>query len=261
MIAWLNGRLIEDAAPLTLTGPAFRCGMGVFETILHHARALPRFTRHLERMRASLKALFIPHELPGETELRRVILDVALANGLSGETARVNLFCYQDAPEGDASLCVMVAAHSIDRDAERRLTVYPHAHVSHLCAHKTMANLHQRLAWNHAHRAGFDDAALTDGEGRVLESALAALLFSDGHGFFASRTPHKLPSLTMEAARAHLPVEEIEIPLAELPRFRHAYWLNSLGGIQPIVRVDSIKYDPDWKTCRPLLRDLLGLEE
>jgi len=261
MIAWFNGRFIEDTAPLTLTGPAFRCGLGVFETVLHHGHALPRFERHLERLRASLSALSIPHELPGDAQLRRVVLDVAHAGGLAGETARVNLFAYLDRPDQNASLCVTATPHAIERDAARRLAVYPLVNASHLCAHKTMANLHQRLAWEYAHRAGLDDAVLVDGRGGVLETALAALLFSDGHGFFASKTPYKLPSLTLEAARRHLPVEEIEIGLAGLPQFKHAYCLNSLIGIQPVIRIDAVSFEPDWETCRPLLGELLGLAD
>jgi len=261
MIAWLDGKLIEDAVSLHITGPAFRCGMGVFETILHHGHSLPRFERHLERLKASLGTLGITHEIPDDASLRRVVLDLALANGLAGATARVNLFCYPDKTDGPASLCVTVMPHEIDRDAARTLAVYPETHVSHLCAHKTMANLHQRLAWEHARKAGADDAVLLDARGMVLEAAVAALLFSDGYGFFTSKTRYKLPSLAFEAASRHLPVEAVDIPAATLHEFRHAYWLNSLGGIQPVVSIDAIRYEADWKTCRPLLRELLGLEE
>jgi len=260
MIAWLDGKLIEDAVHLHITGPAFRCGMGVFETILHHGHSLPRFERHLERMKASLEALSIPHEMPGDMTLRRVVLDLALSNGLSGATARVNLFCFLDRPDEPASLCATVTPHEIDRDAVRELAVYPEPHESHLSAHKTMANLHQRLAWEHARKTGADDAVLLDTRGMVLEAAVAALLFSDGHGFFTSRTPFKLPSLSLEAASRHLPVEETEIPASSLHEFKHAYWLNSLGGIQPVTRIGAVRYEADWNTCRPLLRELLGLE-
>lgn len=261
MKAWIDGRIAGDAAPLRVSGPAFRCGMGVFETILHHGHRLPRFERHLERMRASLEYLGIGFELPGDEDLRRAVLDVALANGLSGETARVNLFCYQDSPDRPASLCITAIPHALDPDAARSLAVYPHAHVSHLCAHKTMANMHQRLAWEYARKAGVDDALLADAGGSVLEAACAALVFSDGHGFFVSDSPYKLPSLALEAASRSLPVEPVDIGLDQLPGFKHAYWLNSLGGIQPVIRIDAARYEPDWDTCRPLMRDLLGLDD
>lgn len=261
MIAWLDGHLIEESVPLHLVGPAFRCGMGVFETILHHGHQLPRFERHIERLVSSLEAFGIPHELPGEAQLRGIVLDVALANGLAGETARVNLFSFQNLPGAKASLCVTVMAYAIDSEAVRKLTVYPQIHTSYLCGHKTMANLHQRLAWEHAQRAGMDDAVLLGADGLVLEAANAALLFSDGHGFFTSGTPYRLPSLTLEAARRVLPVEETEIDLGSLPGFKHAYWLNSLGGIQPVIQIDEVRYEADWETCRPLLRHLLGLDE
>jgi len=261
MKAWIDGVMTGDTAQLRINGPAFRCGMGVFETILLHNHRLPRFERHLERMRGSLEHLGIPFELPGGEALKRVVMDVAMANGLSGETARVNLFCYRDALDGPASLCVTAVPHVIDRDAARSLAVYPYAHASHLCAHKTMANMHQRLAWEYAQKAGMDDALLTDERGAVLEAAVAALLFSDGHGFFTSRTPYKLPSLALEAASRRLAVEEIGIALDQLPGFRHVYWLNSLGGIQPVIRIGALRFEPDWETCRPLMRDLLGLDD
>lgn len=261
MIVWIDGRLERGSAALRVDGPAFRCGMGVFETILLHGGSLRRFERHLERLRASLDALRIPHRLPGEDELRRTLLQLAHDNGLGGETARANLFCYLDAPEGPASLCAAVTPHVIAPEATRALAVYPRPHVSHLCAHKTMANLHQRLAWEHARAAGADDAVLTDENGAVLEAAYAALLFSDGHGYYSPCSPFKLPSLTLEAARGLLRVEDADITLASLPEFKHAYWLNSLGGIAPVTRIDAARFEPDWETCRPLLRELLGLEE
>jgi 4-amino-4-deoxychorismate lyase len=261
MKAWIDGRIAGDSASLRINGPAFRCGMGVFETVLHHGHRLPRFERHLERMRASLKYLGIDAELPPDDDLRRAVLDVALVGGLSGETARVNLFCYQDAPDRPTSLCITAVPHVLDRDAARSLAVYPHAHVSHLCAHKTMANMHQRLAWEYAQKAGMDDAVLTDAHGRVLEAACAALVFSDGHGFFMSDTPYKLPSLALEEAAHHVDIEPVEIGIGQLPSFKHAYWLNSLGGIQPVIRIDAVRYEPDWETCRPLMRDLLGLDD
>ncbi|MBI4804960.1 MAG: aminotransferase class IV [Desulfovibrio sp.] len=261
MIAWLDGHLVEDAAPLHLVGPAFRCGMGVFETVLHHVHQLPRFERHVERLVSSLDALGIPHDIPGGSQLRRVVLDVALANGLAGETARVNLFGFQDLPGAKASLCVTVMAHAIDLDGVRKLSVYPNVHESYLCGHKTMANLHQRLAWEHAQREGMDDAVLLGKGGLVLEAASAALLFSDEHGFYVSRTPFRLPSLTLEAARGLLPIDEVEVNLGSIQEFKHVYWLNSLGGIQPVIQIDAVRYEPDWKTCRPLLRHLLGLDE
>lgn len=266
MIAWIDGALVHDAAALTITGPAFRCGMGLFETMLHHGQALPRFERHLERLEASLDALRIaPHGPPpilaDREALRRIVLEVARSNGLAEKTARVNLFCYQDTPGAHASLCVAVAPHAVAPDQACRLEIYPSVHVSHLCAHKTMANLHQRLAWDHARRSGCDDAALLDSAGFILESAVGALLFSDGRGFFTSRTPYKLPSLTLEAASQLLGVEEIPVTLADAANFRHAYRLNSLIGIQPVTAIGDARFEPDWSTCKPLLRELLGEKE
>ncbi|GFK94627.1 hypothetical protein NNJEOMEG_02474 [Fundidesulfovibrio magnetotacticus] len=260
MIAWIDGRLVPGTAALSLEGPSFRCGMGLFETVLFHQGRPRRLERHLERLAASLAALHLHRDLPAPSEAARLVVEVAHANGLAGETARVNLFCHQDRPQGEATLCITVTPYSIDPHAARALAVYPHAHASHLCAHKTMANLHQRLAWDFARRAGADDALLVDHHGNILEAACAALLFSDGKGFYEPKTPWKLPSLTMEAARRHLHVEEIPLTLADLDRLRHVYWLNSLGGIQPVVRVDDRTLDPDWETCRPLLRVLLGLD-
>lgn len=260
MIAWIDGRFVADALPLALDGPAFRCGMGVFETVLLHGGRPRRLERHLERLAESLKALGLTCALPGATEAARIVLETARANGLAGETARVNLFCFQDSPGGRASLCVQAAPYAIDPEAARTLAVYPQAHVSHLCRHKTMANLHQRLAWEFARKHGADDAVLTDFQGNVLEAACAALVFSDGKAFYEPDTPHRLPSLALEAARPRLGPEAIPMTLADLPEFRHAYWLNSLGGIQPVLRIDATPFEPDWATCKPLLRELLGLD-
>jgi len=266
MIAWIDHRFVLRSVPLSVTGSVFRCGVGLFETILHHANELPRFERHLKRLRASLAALPIapngPPPILGESgRVREVVLEVLQANSLVGKTARVNLFCFQDALEDKASLCVVATPHSIHADSTCTLDVYPHAHTSHLCAHKTMANMHQRLAWDQARSAGMDDALLQDHDGHVLECAVAALLFSDGQRFYTSRTPYKLPSLTMEAAAQALTIEEIPIALADIGRFKHAYRLNSLIGIQPVAAIGGVAFEPDWKTCKPFSRKFLGLGE
>ncbi|MFP5223521.1 MAG: aminotransferase class IV [Acidobacteriota bacterium] len=266
MIAWIDHRFVRRAVPLSIAGPVFRCGVGLFETILHHADELPRFERHLQRLRTSLAALPIapngPPPILGESErLREVVMEVLQANSLVGKTARVNLFCFQDSADGKASLCVAATPHSIHTDSTCTLDVYPHAHTTHLCVHKTMANMHQRLAWDQARNSGKDDAVLQDHDGRILECAVAAVLFSDGTRFVTSRTPFKLPSLTMEAAAQALPIEEIPIALADVGHFKHAYRLNSLIGIQPVAAIGRVTFEPDWKTCKPLLRQLLGLGE
>lgn len=266
MIAWNDHRFVLRSVPLSVSGSVFRCGVGLFETILHHDNQLPRFERHLQRLRSSLAALPIapngpPPILDESDRVREVIQEVLQANSLAGKTARVNLFCFQDEPDDKASLCVATTPHSIHTDSTCTLDIYPHAHTSHLCVHKTMANMHQRLAWDQARNSGKDDAVLLDHDGNILECAVAALLFSDGTRFVTSRTPFKLPSLTMEAAALALPIEETPIALADIGNFKHAYRLNSLIGIQPVAAIGKVTFEPDWKTCKPLLRQLLGLGE
>ena len=257
MIAWHQDRFIEDRVGLHLAGGAFRCGLGVFETLLAKGGAPLRLECHLARMAASLDALGIASAPLDAGAVHAHVVAVLRRNAL--ETARVNIFRFQDVAGAAAETLITAAPYVAVAQATRRLTVYPHAQASYLCAHKTMANLHPRLAWEYAQRAGFDDAVLLGDSGcsgqsrRVLEAATAALLFFDGHRFVTPATPYKLPSLALEAAAAVLPVEEREVCLVDLRSFRHAYALNSLIGIQPVVQIDDISFAADCTACAAVL--------
>lgn len=250
MIAWHQGQFIEDRVTLHLAGGAFRCGLGVFETILAREGKPMRLERHVARMTASLDALgiAIAHGALEPVAVHCRILEVLRRNTL--DTARVNIFCFQDEPAAAAEVLITAVPYALVPEATRRLTVYPHVQASYLSAYKTMANLHSRLAWEHAQRLGFDDAVLVGPDGMALETATAALLFSDGREYFTPATAFKLPSLALEAAVAVLPVSTREIPLAALGDFRHAYALNSLIGIQSVVQIDGVSYQEDRETCR-----------
>lgn len=261
MIAWHQGLYIEDRVALHLAGGAFRCGLGVFETILARGGAPLGLGRHLARLAVSLDALGIAHQGLNLEETHGHIVEVVRRNGL--ETARVNIFRYQDQPESPAATLITAAPYAVVSRAARRLTVYPQVQASYLSAHKTMANLHPRLAWEYARQRGFDDAVLAGPSAAggqagkpsmVLECATAALLFSDGQRFFTPATPFKLPSLALEAACGVLPVQECSIVLGDLGRFRHAYALNSLIGIQPVLQIDDVTYDEDFAACAAVAR-------
>jgi len=247
MIAWRHGCFLEDRVALHLAGGGFRCGLGVFETILAVRGAPLRLERHLARMAASLDALGVAHEALDPEEMHARCVEVLEHNAL--ETARVNIFCFQDDPGQKTAPLIAAAPYVVQARAVRRLTVYPRVQASYLCAHKTMANLHPRLAWEYARRSGYDDAVLAGPEGLALEAATAALLFSDGKHFFTPATPFKLPSLALEAASRILPVTEREIFVADFGAFRHAYALNSLIGIQPVIQIDGVSFQPDVATC------------
>ncbi len=257
MIVWIDGTLTPERAGLLVSGPAFRCGMGVFETVLYAHGRLVRFPRHIRRMLNSLEALGIPHALPHPLDLEGIVAQVLAANALKDFTARVNLFCYQDAPEGPASLCVAAAPHVPAPEKGRSLATYPRAHCSHLCGHKTMANLHQRLAWDHARRAGADDALLQDEAGRVLETATANLVARDGDDFFTPATPFRLPGLTLEALSGLVQLREVEMTLPELLAMPYVYAVNSLIGIQTVIQIDDTPLEPDHGLCRRLRPALL----
>ena len=97
-IAWLNGQFVVDDAPtITLKDTGLLHAAGVFTTMRAYAGRVFRLTHHLQRVRQSAEALFVPlqytdadlagavDELLARNELKDARLRLTVTRGQSAQ--------------------------------------------------------------------------------------------------------------------------------------------------------------------------------
>lgn len=254
MIHFANGKFSPEHVVLDPSQPAFRYGAGLFETIYYNGRKLCHLDIHLDRIFHGLRDFGIEHET---VDFEAVMGQLLNRNGLEGRPARINLFYPMEEPQ--ARPVILAAPHEPKPYKAYRLGLCKERHVSSLNAHKTTSYMFFHLALRQARAKGFDDAALTDFDNRLLEATTGALLLKRETNFYEPETPYKLPSTALRLAREELDVVSAPISMDDLPRFRHAYILNSMVGMRPVVAIGETGFVPDEESCRPVTE--LVLEE
>ena len=254
MIHFCKGRYSPEGVTLDPAQPAFRYGAGFFETVCYNGSRVCHLDLHLDRLFHALRAYDIPHA--GE-DFPAVIDQILDRNGLTGRPARINIFYPVEEPEARA--VVLAAPYEAKPYKAYRLCRCSDHHVSSLNCHKTTSYMFFHLAMKQARARGFDDAALTDFGEHLLESTTGALLFAGEEGFVEPATDAKLPSVALGLARTVLDVTARPVNVDHLPHFRHAYLLNSMIGMRPVVAIGETAFVPDEEACRKVTE--LVLEE
>lgn len=244
MIHYRKGEFTHQGVPMDPAAPAFRYGAGFYETILYNGRKPCHLDLHLDRLLHSLRAYGAQY---AAIDFEAVILEVVNRNGLEGSPARVNIFYPMESP---AHPVVMAAPYEPKPYKAYRLCLCEDRHVSSLNTYKTTNAMFFHLARNKALQRGFDDAVLLDFEDRLLETATGALLFRRGDEFFETESPYRLASTSLWLARTTIQVAPRPIALDALPEFEHAYILNALIGMRPVVTIGEVAFVPDEDTCR-----------
>lgn len=254
MIHYYKGRFSGKGVALDPSAPAFRYGAGFFETICYNGSRLCHLHHHLDRLLHSLRAYRISHET---IDFETVIHEVLEQNGLEGQFARVNIFY---PVEGTESHPVILAAPFAQKPYKAyRLCLCNDRHVSTLNAQKTTSYMFFHLAFKQARARGFDDAALLDFDNNLLECTTGAIVLKKDGDFCEMDTPYKLPSTALQLAGDVLDIIPGVVNMDDLPRYRHAYILNSLIGMRPIVAIGETAFVPDEEACRKVTE--LVLEE
>ncbi|MER7009058.1 aminotransferase class IV [Dactylosporangium sp. NPDC000555] len=132
----------------------------------------------------------------------------------------------------------------------------PAAHLKHV------GGFGQRYHGRRAEAEGFDDALLTDHTGAIEESAIANIGFFDGAGVTWPTAPH-LPGIAMgllapRLPAAGLPSRRAQVLLADLPSYRAAFVVNSIG-ITAVHRIDDVDYGVDAGLMRRLAEAEAGI--
>lgn len=254
MIHFADGTLNSGPVALDPASPGFRYGAGFFETLYYNGSRLCYLDAHLDRLLGSLRAHGIPYQ---GVDFEAVIDSVLAANRLDTSPARVNIVYPVGADE--ARPVILAAPHEPHPYKAYRLCICEERHVSTLNAHKTTSYMFFNLALRQARARGFDDAALFDFDDRILESTTGALLFKKNGEYFQPHTRYKLPSTALALAGTVLPILSKPISLGDLEQYRHAYILNSLIGMRPVVAIGETAFIPDEAACEAPTRLILDL--
>lgn len=231
---------------------AFRYGAGFFETLYYNGKKVCHLDTHLDRLLHSLRAYQIEHET---IDFASVIEQVLRRNELEQSPARVNIFYPMEDPL--AHPVVLAVPHEPKPYKAYRVCLCKDRHVSSLNTVKTTSYMFFHLALKQARARGFDDTALTDFDNTLLETTTGALLFEKAGEFFETDTPYKLPSTALGMAREVLEVRPRRISIDDMGEYRHAYILNSVIGMRPVVAVAETAFVPDEEACRKVTEAVL----
>jgi 4-amino-4-deoxychorismate lyase len=254
MTYYSNGKYRLDGVLMDPSQPGFRYGAGFFETLYYNGRKVCHLPVHLDRIFHSMRDFGIEHE---DVDFEAVITQVLNRNNLLGQPARVNIFYAMETPK--AHPVILAAPFEPKPYKAYRLCLCTDRHVSTLNAHKTTSYMFFHLALKQARAKGFDDTVLLDFDNTLLEATTGALLFKREANFYELESPYRLDSTTLRLAKQVLDVVSAPVGLEDLPRFRHAYLLNSLIGMRPVVAIGETAFVPDEDACRPVTE--LVLEE
>lgn len=255
MIYYRQGELHDGGVRQDIASPAFRFGVGLFETLLYNGTSLCRLQSHLTRAEDGLEYFGF---LPEETDYEAAIFRVLEANGLAHTSARVNIFFPVDDEGGNVSPVITAAQYQPQPEKTYRLTLASVSVQHPYFAHKSMNYMFHWMERRAARLQGFDDAVLTQQGGVLLETTSAALVFSDGVNFCVPSSMDKLESTALEAAREVLTIHGCTVRAHTAGTFKHAYVLNSLIGMRPVTSLNGVLYEADEISCKNVTAVICG---
>lgn len=253
MIYYASGKLLKGPMPFDPTVPGFRYGAGFFETVYYNGDALCHLDLHLDRLLGSLRVHGMPHHA---VNFEKIIHTVLERNSLGDSPARVNII--YPAANVESLPVILASPYESQPYKAYRLCVCEDRHVSTLNAHKTTSYMFFHLAWQQAKARGFDDAALFDFDNHLLEATTGAILLKKNGDYVQTLTPYKLPSTALALAGNVIDIVSKPIGLDSLDEYRHAYLLNSLIGMRPIVALGETAFVPDEEPCEAVTKFILG---
>lgn len=240
-------------------------GAGLFETLLAVNGRSHLLTRHLDRMRASSRALGIPFSLTNE-KAAHIITELLERNRLNENEARIKIV----ATPGDTGIHYSHRAETLIITAEPylrppldipwKLTFLNAVNASSIASHKSTSYLAYRSGLHSARVDGFDDGILIDRFGHVSETTVASLLLFDENGMTIPDSPDALRGITttvMEEICADLGIAVHHRPVSadDLLAGANICVCNALLGPFPVNRIDASDIVPLHAEQLRVLRD------
>lgn len=255
-ICWINGAFVPaDRAVISAFDLGFLHGAGLFETLRAANGHLFRFTRHRERLSASIRKLGLPIDpaaLPNESTLSELLM----RNGLSEARLRLSASTGSRIARGNDSLpgpTILASAVAMEeyptpyyRDGVSVSLARHFFDSNHpLAGHKALGYLPNLLALDAARRADCAETLLFTPERSLAEGAISnVFIVKDG----ALRTPslqfNVLPGVAREAvleiaAQRNIPADvEAPITIGDLLDADELFLTNVVMRVLPVTHVE-----------------------
>lgn len=254
--AWAlwNGSLMPLAAVrVSPLDRAYLFGDAVYEVMRVYGRRPFMMAAHLDRLKASLDALMIVHDVSAVGErIRRLIAQAGVPEAAvyvqvsrgEGKRAHVppagmrpNELLWIDPLPQDYGLRKRETGVSVALIEDQRWGY---------CRVKSVNLLGNVLAGMEAEARGADEALLYDRDGRITEGTHASFFaVEDGALVTTPLSANILPGVTRKlllplARRLDIPVKERSMARAELPGMDELFFTGTLSEVLPIVAVDGV---------------------
>jgi branched-subunit amino acid aminotransferase/4-amino-4-deoxychorismate lyase len=222
---------------------------GHFTSMQVRERCVRGLSLHLDRLASATLELF---GCQLDRELVRAYLRQAIGADPRPLSVRVNVFSRTldrarlQAP-ANVDVLVIVGAAPPASAAGLRLKSFRYQRELPAIKHVgTFPLFHYRRL---AQQTGCDDALFVADDGRISEGSVWNIVFFDGNGAIWPQAPQlrgiSLQLLQAGLARRGVPGRAQPIRIADLARFRAAFFTNSSVPVQPIARIDDIEFAPD----------------
>lgn len=254
---WLDGRSADagDLRALALVN------YGHFTSMQVRGHCVQGLDLHLRRLRDATRELF-GSDLD-EARVRTAVRDALSGAGVADASVRVTAFargldldrCAEDfAPEVLVSIAPSAAPPEGALRVKTCVCARDLPHIKHVGTFPLL--LQRRLA----RQAGFDDALLVDGDGRVAEGSIWNIGFRNGNGVVWPQAPalRGTGERLLQAGLDAIGIRQSSRPVAltEIDRFGAAFAVNSRG-VQAIAAIDDVAFAHDGEGLR-LLQDALA---
>jgi branched-chain amino acid aminotransferase len=273
--AYVNGRFVlESEATVSIFDRGFLYGDGVFETMRVYGGTIFRLYQHLLRLFNGLRVLQIEPDLTQE-DLHAVLLALIQRNGLKDGMARVYVTrgpiglgvrgqaiwqptvvaVVKQKPTSPTELRAIISTIRLDAGSK-------------LAGIKSANRLPHEMAHHEAINAGFSNAVLLNGTGRVVEFATSNLfVVKNGELFTPPLTDGPLPGITRDvvltlASKLDMATYEIGFGTEMFSEVDEVFATNSVREIEPVQEVDGAKFQEHHVTMRlqQAYRDLVAEE-
>lgn len=257
-----NGRLFPADQPLLVAdNRGFRYGDGLFETMFAHNGRIRLKQLHFDRLLTGMKILQFdtPPEL--SVSLQKEILDLCIANNLTGPTRiRLTIFRGDTSLFGptDRSFQYIIQSWPIDKaesnETALKLGVFPGGQKScdQLSNLKSNNYLLYTLAIHYAKEQGLDDCLVLNNAGRIADSTISNLFYIKQDEFY---TPPLSEGGVAGVMRRYLletlpqagyKVHEQPTTIDDLLMADEIFLTNALRGVRRVGSLLNRNYDDQW---------------
>lgn len=269
MKAWVNGKMIpQEEATVPILSHSMSRGSAIFEVLdlVPTARgpAIFRAAAHTDRLFGSAECLHMVMPVT-RAELIDAMKQAVRANGLVDGGIKVFAYLSQVAydlmprsPRMDVAVFCYEFAHTFGLSREqfsrpitagvssiRKLkpsTVPVHAKAAGYYVNGMLAR------WE-ARQRGFDDAILLDDAGNAAEAPVSSLFVVKNGSVLTPRLDNVLAGITRDSViqvtrDLGIPLEETDIPAADLAAVDEAFFTGTHIRVQPIRSIDARQMDP-----------------